>query len=143
MLGGINLMNKHRSLSVLLLLLLGALLLSSCDLIQPPSTGNSSQNPLLASNTSVRPTLLPTPTRDPALVSALANVDLKIYATPSTTAQVVGQLSKGDKARVVGKTQAGDWWQVVFLTGPNQRAWIASQSVTLSGPAETIPVVKP
>jgi uncharacterized protein YraI len=76
------------------------------------------------------------------MVSATANEDLKIYAAPAATAQTIGQLSKGDRARVVGKIAAGDWWQIVYLTGPDQRGWIAARSVTMSGPVETIPVVQ-
>ena len=136
-------MNKRRSLCVLSLLLTGMFLFVSCDSLQQSSTNSPPENPPSSPTALVRPSPLPTPTRDPAMVSAAANVDLKIYAAPSTTAQTIGQLSKGDKARVVGKTQANDWWQIVFLTGPNQRGWIASQAVTVSGPAETIPVVKP
>jgi uncharacterized protein YgiM (DUF1202 family) len=136
-------MNKRRSLCVLSLLLTSIFLFVSCDSLRQFSTNSPSENPPSSPTALARPSPLPTSTPDPAMVSAAANVDLKIYAAPSTTAQVVGQLSKGDKARVVGKTQASDWWQVVFLTGPNQRGWIASQAVTVSGPVNTIPTVKP
>ena len=136
-------MNKLSALRVVVLGLVVVLLLLSCDLPLPFSPASPGETPVPPTATA-KPTVPvpPTPTRDASMVSAAANEDLTIYATPSTTAQTIGQLSKGDKARVVGKTQAGDWWQIVFLTGPNQRGWIASQAVTMSGPVETIPVVQ-
>lgn len=135
-------MNQRLALSVVVLLFVSASLLA-CDLALPFLTNNSGETPV-PPTAAVKSTVqvLPTPTRDPGQVSASANEDLKIYATPSTTAQAIGQLSKGDKARVMGKTAAGDWWQIMYLTGPAQRGWIAAKSVTLSGPVETIPVVQ-
>jgi|GEM_PF-2360173 len=136
-------MNQRSLLRVGGVVLTGALFILSCDLALPfiGSPGETPAPPTAV----VKPTVAvpPTPTRDPGMVSATANEDLKIYAAPATAAQTVGQLSKGDKARVVGKTAAGDWWQIMYLTGPAQRGWIAAKAVTVSGPVETIPVLQP
>ncbi len=75
------------------------------------------------------------------LVLATAQENLRVRATPSTTAQVVDQLSKGDKAQVVGKNAAGDWLQILLPANPNARGWVLASFTDVSGPVESIPVV--
>ncbi len=84
----------------------------------------------------------PQPTPPPAvLVFATTKENLRVRAAPSTTAQIVAQLKKGDTVQVLGRTAASDWWQIILPADPNARGWIAANFTTVNGPKDSIPVV--
>lgn len=60
-----------------------------------------------------------------------------VRSGPSTATDVVGRLRANSQARVIGKNEASDWWQIDFDTGP---AWVAAEVVTFVGDAEAVPV---
>lgn len=84
------------------------------------------------------PAILPGGT---AVVMAMAKENLRVRAAPSTTAQIIDQLSKGDRAQVVGTNSAGDWFQIMLPANPNARGWILASITDVSGPVDTLPVV--
>lgn len=75
------------------------------------------------------------------LVNATAKENLRVRAAPSTSAQQVGSLNKGDSAQVVGRTAASDWWQIVLPSNPNARGWILASFADANGPIDSVPVV--
>lgn len=86
-----------------------------------------------------------TPTNSPSPVEqviAIAREGLRVRSAPSTSATVVGQLKKGDSARVVGRTVANDWWQILVPSNPNLRGWISAAFTDTSGTITSIPIVK-
>ncbi len=70
-----------------------------------------------------------------------AKENLRVRAMPSTTAQIIDQLTKGDKAKVTGTNQPGDWFQIMLPSNPNARGWILASFTEVSGPVDTLPVV--
>ncbi len=97
----------------------------------------------VASPTSAPPPAPGIPPGGSARVTATVRENLRVRAAPSTTAQIIDQLSKGDKAQIVGKNAAGDWWQILLPSNPNTRGWIFASFAEVSGPLESIPVVAP
>jgi uncharacterized protein YgiM (DUF1202 family) len=61
---------------------------------------------------------------------------------PDTGFAKAGALSAGEAAVVVGKTQAGDWWQIEFAPGPNGLGWVLAEIVEFAGNAADVPVVE-
>lgn len=84
----------------------------------------------------------PPPTATPAVtVMATTKENLRVRAAPSTSAQIVAQLKKGESVQVFGRTAASDWWQIALPSNADARGWISASFTTLSGPADSIPVL--
>jgi uncharacterized protein YraI len=96
--------------------------------------------------TSVPPTATLTPTvasPAPVQVTATARDNLRIRASPSTSAAILGQLPKGQSAWVVGRTVASDWWQIVLPADATKRGWVFAELAAVGGPVDQVPVVLP
>jgi uncharacterized protein YraI len=137
----------------LVLIVLSAAVLLACQLeyVFPTVTPSSApratrtRTPGAADTTVTVPTIaaqssVPSPS-SPVLVSATAKENLRVRAAPSTSAQQVGSLNKGDSAQVVGRTAASDWWQIVLPSNPNARGWILANFAEANGPIGSVPVV--
>ncbi|MCL4395868.1 MAG: SH3 domain-containing protein [Chloroflexi bacterium] len=90
----------------------------------------------------VVPTVAPVPpTAQPVAVTATTTENLRIRAAPSTSAQIVGQLKKGDTVQVLGRTAAADWWQIQMPSNSSARGWISASFADLSASSDVVPVV--
>jgi hypothetical protein len=69
--------------------------------------------------------------------------NLRIRAAPSASAAILGQLPKGQSARVVGRTVASDWWQIVLPADATKRGWVFAELAAAGGPVDQVPVVLP
>ncbi len=76
------------------------------------------------------------PVADYANVSASQIVNLR--GGPGTNYDVVGQLNPSTPYRILGKNEAGDWWQVD--KGNGEAAWIIGQLVSAAGDTQSIAV---
>jgi len=66
-------------------------------------------------------------------VEAITNV----RQGPSTDSDIAGRLPAGGTAPVVGRTEAGDWWQIEFDGSPG---WVSAEVVEFVGTADDVPV---
>ena len=57
---------------------------------------------------------------------------------PGTAYSVLGQITPGNNYAVVGKNEAGDWWQIDTGSGSG---WVINQLVDASGPADSVAVI--
>ncbi len=57
---------------------------------------------------------------------------------PGTAYSVLGQITPGNNYDVVGKNEAGDWWQIDTGSG---NGWVINQLVDASGPADSVAVI--
>lgn len=64
-----------------------------------------------------------------------------VRSGPSTTFEIVGRLNANSTVAVVGRTEAGDWWQIEFEPAPQARGWVSGEVVEFFGDAPTVPVV--
>jgi uncharacterized protein YraI len=108
----------------------------------PTRTRTRTPSPVALAPTPTVIVQVPTPPA-PAEIAAVAQDNLRIRATPSTSAAIVGRLNKGDSVQVVGRTPASDWLRIALPTDPNQSGWISAEFATLSGPLDSIPIVQP
>lgn len=76
-----------------------------------------------------------------ALVSALKQVNMR--TGPGISYEVVAVLDPTDKAVAVGRTSSGDWIKIESVKAPAGSAWVLAELVTLSAPADELPVVTP
>jgi outer membrane lipoprotein-sorting protein len=83
----------------------------------------------------------PQPTLDPAAAQLAIRPDLtlvNVRGGPGTTYPVIGGLYPKQVVRVVGKSQAGDWW-AIDLEG--QTGWVFAELVDFSGDPASVPVL--
>jgi uncharacterized protein YraI len=88
------------------------------------------------------PEFTPTPEATPTPVTAELSVNsatLNVRSGPGTAYPRVGQLRRGETYTIVGRTEAGDWWQ---LTYDGKSAWVSGELVTVSGPTESVAMVE-
>lgn len=68
-----------------------------------------------------------TPVTDPEVRTESA---MNVRSGPGTNYTIVGALNAGDVARITGKNEAGDWWQISFAGAVG---WVYGPLVTTSG----------
>jgi len=82
--------------------------------------------------------MVPTPAAgEPA---AVANSNTTIYSGPGTNYVVYSVLLTGKTAKVVGKSQDGQWWAISVPVAPTGSGWVAAGWVTVSN-AGSVPVL--
>lgn len=83
---------------------------------------------------------LPTSTPQPVLAKVIENT-VNVRAEPSTKAKVLSSLKKNNQISLVGRNDAGDWYQI-NLTGGAAPAWVFAATLqVVSGDPKTLPVV--
>ncbi len=67
--------------------------------------------------------------------------EVNVRAGPGTGQPVIGSARPDMPLLLLGRTPAGDWWQVEYPQGSGQRAWISAQVVRTEGPAGQASIV--
>jgi len=87
--------------------------------------------------------VIPLPKTAPITHVQPSTTNVFIRATPSTSAVALSKLPVGSVMDVVGKivgaTPETTWWQVCCIN--EQKGWIRSDVVTITGPTEVVPVI--
>ena len=106
------------------------------SLITPVNAFSSGQMP-----TGVIPTVTSTPRGPYVIVNALTvnDTQINVRAGPSALTEKVGVLLIDQEANAVGRY--GDWIQIEYVGGPDGKAWVFGNYVTLFG--GTPPLVEP
>lgn len=102
------------------------------DTPTPLPTDTPAQPP---TDTPEPPTATPEP-KPVAVVSGSGQVNLR--SGPGTAYPVVGNAASGAELEIVGRNQAGDWWQVCCSGG--QPAWVVARLVTTRGDVGNVQV---
>lgn len=65
-----------------------------------------------------------------SIAQATTLVMLNVRSGPGLTFAILGQLAVGATVQVTGRTAEGQehWWQIVYLAGSGQRAWISGRA---------------
>lgn len=92
------------------------------------------------SDNSVAPAQAPTPTDVPADPIVTAIDGMNVRSGPGLNFPIIGSLLAGDSALAVGKSPAGDWWQIRLQN--NQIGWAFAQLVTTEGDIGSVAVAQ-
>jgi uncharacterized protein YraI len=84
----------------------------------------------------IPPAPTPTDTPEPRPFAVVADPLVNLRTGPGTDFQVLGQATQGTRLEIVGRNEAGDWWQVCCFDG--QQAWVIDELVTREGPVERV-----
>ncbi len=99
------------------------------------------------------PTLPSTPTAPvtstasidiPGAITATVNATdtLRVRADPSTDAAILGRLRLGTTVMILARSDDSQWWQIAYPDA-TQVGWVAAEYVTVTGSADSVPVVSP
>jgi uncharacterized protein YgiM (DUF1202 family) len=111
--------------------------------LSPSSTPTHTATPTRTPTATATPTLAPsaTPTVPVNLASALVIVErANVRGGPGPDYEVVGVVMQDEQYEIIGRTNAGDWWQICCVAG-NQPGWLFGELVTTSGDLLLVPVV--
>jgi uncharacterized protein YraI len=84
----------------------------------------------------IPPAPTPTETPEPRPMAVVAGPLVNLRAGPGTDFDVLNQASQDTRLEIVGRNEAGDWWQVCCVDG--QPGWISGELVTPEGPVERV-----
>ena len=76
------------------------------------------------------PTPVPTPTSIPQPEATVATEVLNVRSGPGTNYSKVRQVKEGERLKVIGRTEASDWLQIV--TSDGQEGWVSAELVTVN-----------
>lgn len=85
------------------------------------------------------PTVAPTGTPD-GVVITITQARQNVRSGPSTSYEVIGQLSEGEQARVIGATIDFAWVVIEFR---GQQGWLATYLLDVFGSLNTVPIITP
>jgi len=85
------------------------------------------------------PTPTPTPIPTPLLPDGVVMVGkLNVRSGPDTSFERVGQLLQGEEIEVTGRTEKGDWLQILYQ---GEKQWVSAAYVELNLSPEDIPLI--
>ncbi|MFN2165024.1 MAG: SH3 domain-containing protein, partial [Anaerolineae bacterium] len=81
----------------------------------------------------------PTPTPEPQPVAVVSGSNqVNVRSGPGTAYPVQGRVARGTELEIVGRNDAGDWWQVCCVD--DQEVWIVARLVTVQGDTGSVEV---
>ena len=91
------------------------------------------------------PSLTPTPTftLTPTIPMVSVSVNTNCRTGPNEAYDLVGILTVGQTAQVVGRTADGGSWIILLTDNPTRPCWLWSQYATITGNGQALPVVTP
>lgn len=99
------------------------------------------KTPSPPTKTPVPPTDTPVPpTPTPAAPQAVPKQNVNLRGGPGTEYAVAGSAKAGQQLEIVGKNQAGSWWQVCCVA--EKQVWVSASLVTVQGDVTGVPVPK-
>lgn len=107
---------------------------------EPPTAGAPTPAPAATDVPATATTVPPTSTPEPQNPRVLASGDVNLRGGPGRAYNVVGRLTGGQEAPIIGRNASGDWWQVE-VSGLKQ-AWVAGTVVKVLGAIDTVAVAQ-
>ena len=80
----------------------------------------------------------PTPTATPDFPTLVSKGVVNVREWPGVRYDRIGLLNAGQSYRIVGKNEAGDWWQINF---GDQKGWVSGELAKPSGPLDGVAVI--
>lgn len=102
-----------------------------------PPTDTPQPTPTASETPTAAPTATPTSAPSPRVV---ANSQANVRSGPGTAYPVIGALSGGDQADVVGRNAQDTWWQIALASGAE--GWVNASLVTVQGPVDAVEIAQ-
>ncbi|WP_169238104.1 SH3 domain-containing protein [Candidatus Roseilinea sp. NK_OTU-006] len=105
--------------------------------LEPTLAPTPEPSPAPAEAAAMTATPVPSPTATPGVT--VSNDFVNLRAGPGTRYDLLGRLSRGQTARVTGKSSDGQWWQISV---EGRTAWVLGQYVQANDAAQTVSPVE-
>ena len=110
------------------------------------SSGDGAGTPTMAITSSrIPPTITPRPSETPlplratptaAPVEGISSTPINVRAEPSTASNILGIIPANTKLQIIGKDPGGNWYQIIFSPGAEQKGWVAAQYITTANQSQ-------
>ena len=128
---------------VLILLAALDLLVSACGTTTPEATPTESPTQTSTRTAAQSETPLPPkPTFTPTPIEGTTRTQINVRGGPAASFPSLGLLGSGQKVQVVAKDATGNWYTILFPSGPSGYGWVAAAYVQVDNPAgiPTVPL---
>ncbi len=117
-----------------------SMLLAACVVATPPPTVTITPVIVLSDT----PTPISTPTATPVIVTLTMTKSLvNCRFGPGIVYELINELNESESARVVGRSEASDWWYIRDPGNPDGLCWVSADVTETQGAVEELPVVQP
>jgi hypothetical protein len=134
--------------------------LSSCNLPTSQTTGIPVSGLTQTLDTPTSSSLTPTPVQIETLVSlelpaitptstprvflaAPKDQPVNCRFGPATSYTIIGALTVGRQAEIIGRNEDSSWWYVRNPSDPSTSCWLSAEFVETVGDVQALPIVKP
>jgi uncharacterized protein YraI len=69
----------------------------------------------------------------PGTISVFVPELAKVRTGPGTVYDQVGELTKGETAPAIGRSEYSDWVQIIYAAGPDGKGWVFANLIKLQG----------
>ena len=83
----------------------------------PPPTNEAAPPPVVATNST-------------GLTATVRAVAINVRQGPGVTFPIIGKLASGNTVSLLGRNQAGTWWNICCLPGSETPGWVSAQLMT-------------
>lgn len=112
-----------------------------CTLSTPAATPTSTVAPTIVPTDTFVPTQIPTST--PSQVSLVVTDELiNCRVGPGTVYELLGEIRRGQTARVAGRNDTSTWWYIYDPGRPGGFCWVSSDVTQITVGATALPVVQ-
>ncbi len=101
--------------------------------------GQAAPGEVAAQPVAEAPTSVPASPTPEVARAVVTSPQINVRTGPSTDYALAGQVNRGEELTIVGRNDAGDWFQVCCVGG--QTVWVAAWLVDTVGPVESVGVV--
>jgi uncharacterized protein YraI len=70
----------------------------------------------------------------------VTSTQVNVRSEPSTGSAVLGMIAAEMRVEITGRDPGGNWWQILYPQGTQQKGWVTAQYVVASSP-DRIPVI--
>lgn len=81
--------------------------------------------------------------KTPAQVSAVANAYPNVHSSIGVTSPIVGTLTRGETAPVIGRSADSAWLEIRYAKSPTGAGWVSADLMTVSPSGASLPVATP
>ena len=88
-------------------------------------------------------TATPRQTKVTGKLMGKAKVTVSVRSDPGNDYQILGVLRRGAEVEIVGKSEDGEWLQIIYPPGSGLRGWVLAESMEIEGNPGALDIATP
>ncbi|MDI6858042.1 MAG: SH3 domain-containing protein [Dehalococcoidia bacterium] len=94
-------------------------------------------------NGPAKTTATPKQTKVAGKLMGKAKVTVSVRSDPGNDYQILGVLRRGSEVEIVGKSDDGEWLQIIYPPGSDLRGWVLAESMEIEGDLSALDIATP